>query len=592
MHNISDKFSTINIERLFRFIDNDFTEKKEIFGIPEELFFKPSVNDNFRIERYGNTLETPIGIAAGPHSQMAQNIISAWLCGARYIELKTIQTLDEINVSKPCIDMQDEGYNCEWSQELKIHESYEEYLKAWIIIHVLRHKFDWNKTNDIGVIFNMSAGYNMEGILKENVQFFFNKMKDCSIEKNKFIELLKPLYPEIIKIKIPDIISDNITLSTMHGCPPDEIEKIGHYLISEKKLHTTIKLNPTMIGAKDLRYILNDKLKFKTEVPDIAFEHDLKFDDAIKLIKSLQETASYNNVQFNIKLTNTLESINFKNIFPESEKMMYMSGRALHPISINLAKKLQNEFKGKLNISFCGGADCFNISDILNCGLQPVTTCSDILKPGGYGRLFQYIENIRNNNVITNKLEYLNKYAEEVVSEKAYICDSFHTPDIKTNRELNYFDCIHPPCVDTCPTNQDIPDYLYLTSIGEFEKAFEVILKKNPFPASLGMVCDHLCQSKCTRINYDNNIQIREVKRFIADFGNKENFLKPAKDNGLKVSIIGAGPSGLACAYFLRLAGFQINVFETEEERNERHKEADSQMFGNVGGGKEDQFFT
>ncbi|OFX28469.1 MAG: putative selenate reductase subunit YgfK [Bacteroidetes bacterium GWA2_32_17] len=564
MHNISDKFSTINIERLFRFIDNDFTEKKEIFGIPEELFFKPSVNDNFRIERYGNTLETPIGIAAGPHSQMAQNIISAWLCGARYIELKTIQTLDEINVSKPCIDMQDEGYNCEWSQELKIHESYEEYLKAWIIIHVLRHKFDWNKTNDIGVIFNMSAGYNMEGILKENVQFFFNKMKDCSIEKNKFIELLKPLYPEIIKIKIPDIISDNITLSTMHGCPPDEIEKIGHYLISEKKLHTTIKLNPTMIGAKDLRYILNDKLKFKTEVPDIAFEHDLKFDDAIKLIKSLQETASYNNVQFNIKLTNTLESINFKNIFPESEKMMYMSGRALHPISINLAKKLQNEFKGKLNISFCGGADCFNISDILNCGLQPVTTCSDILKPGGYGRLFQYIENIRNNNVITNKLEYLNKYAEEVVSEKAYICDSFHTPDIKTNRELNYFDCIHPPCVDTCPTNQDIPDYLYLTSIGEFEKAFEVILKKNPFPTSLGMVCDHLCQSKCTRINYDNNIQIREVKRFIADFGNKENFLKPAKDNGLKVSIIGAGPSGLACAYFLRLAGFQINVFETK----------------------------
>ncbi|PIV62517.1 MAG: putative selenate reductase subunit YgfK, partial [Bacteroidetes bacterium CG02_land_8_20_14_3_00_31_25] len=460
--------------------------------------------------------------------------------------------------------MQDEGYNCEWSQELKIEESYEEYLKAWIIIHVLKHKFGWNKTKDIGVIFNMSAGYNMEGMLKDNVQFFFNKMKDCRNEKNKFIELLKPLYPEIIKIKIPDIISDNITLSTMHGCPPDEIEKIGHYLISEKKLHTTIKLNPTLLGAKDLRYILNEKLKFKTEVPDIAFEHDLKFDDAIKLIKSLQKAANQNNVQFNIKLTNTLESVNFKNIFSAEEKMMYMSGRALHPISINLAKKLQNEFKGELNISFSGGADCFNISDILNCGLQPVTTCSDILKPGGYGRLFQYIENIRNNNVITNKLEFLNKYAKEVVSEKAYICDSFHSPDIKTNRELNYFDCIHPPCVDTCPTNQDIPDYLYLTSIGEFEKAFEVILKKNPFPASLGMVCNHLCQSKCSRINYDNNIQIREVKRFIADYGNNENFLKPKPNNGLKVSIIGAGPSGLACAYFLRMAGFEVNVFETK----------------------------
>ncbi len=561
---MTDKFSIIEINRLYQIIEKDFSERKEIFGIPEELFFRPSKNDNFKISRYGQIIESPIGVAAGPHSQMAQNIISAWLCGARYIELKTIQTLDEINVSKPCIDMQDEGYNCEWSQELRIHETFEEYLKAWILIHILKHKLNFEKSEDIGVIFNMSAGYNMEGLLKENVQWFFSKMENCKQEKEKYIELLKPLYPEIANIEIPNRITDNITLSTMHGCPPEEIENIGLYLINEKKLNTTIKLNPTLLGSKELREILNAKLGFKTEVPDIAFDHDLKYADALKLINSLQQAADKNNVQFNLKLTNTLESINNKNIFSADEKMMYMSGRALHPISINLAKKLQNEFNGKLDISFCAGADCFNISDILNCGLQPITICSDILKPGGYGRLIQYIENIRENKTVTNKLEFLNKYADEVISEKAYIRDSFHTPDIKTNRELNYFDCIHPPCVDTCPTNQDIPDYLYLTSIGEFEKAFEVILKKNPFPASLGMVCDHLCQSKCTRINYDDSIQIREVKRFIADYGSNENFLKPAKENEFKVSIIGAGPSGLACAYFLRLAGFKVNVYETK----------------------------
>ncbi|MBI5538776.1 MAG: putative selenate reductase subunit YgfK [Bacteroidia bacterium] len=561
---MSDKFSIIGIKRLYQIIEKDFSEKNEIFGIPEELFFRPSINDTFKISRYGQILETPIGIAAGPHSQMAQNIISAWLCGARYIELKTIQTLDEINVSKPCIDMQDEGYNCEWSQELKIHETFDEYLKAWILIHLLKHKLNFEKSEDIGVIFNMSAGYNMDGMLKENVQWFFNKMENCKAEKEKYIELLEPFYPEITSIYIPNKVTDNITLSTMHGCPPEEIENIGLYLINEKKFNTTIKLNPTLLGSKELREILNTKLGFKTEVPDIAFEHDLKYADALKLINSLQQAADKNNVQFNLKLTNTLESINNKNIFSAEEKMMYMSGRALHPISINLAKKLQNEFNGKLDISFCAGADCFNISEILNCGLQPVTICSDILKPGGYGRLLQYINNIRNNKTITNKLEFLNKYADNVISEKAYIRDSFHTPDIKTSRALNYFDCIHPPCVDTCPTNQDIPDYLYLTSIGEFEKAFEVILKKNPFPASLGMVCDHLCQSKCTRINYDDNIKIREVKRFIADYGNNENFLKPAKENGFKVSIIGAGPSGLACAYFLRLAGFTVNVYESK----------------------------
>jgi len=129
---MSDRFSPIPINRLFQIISSEYSERKEIFGIPEELFFVPKPDDKFRMQRYGKTLETPIGVAAGPHTQMAQNIIVAWLCGARYMELKTVQTLDELNVSKPCIDMQDEGYNCEWSQELKIYESFDEYLKAWI----------------------------------------------------------------------------------------------------------------------------------------------------------------------------------------------------------------------------------------------------------------------------------------------------------------------------------------------------------------------------------------------------------------------------------------------------------------------------
>lgn len=564
MQKMTDKFSIVGIDRLYHLIDNDYRERKEIFGIPEELFFKATKKDNFRLLRYGKTLETPIGVAAGPHTQMAQNIISAWLCGARYIELKTVQTLDEIHVSKPCIDIQDEGYNCEWSQELKIHEAYDEYLKAWLIIHMLKHKFGWESGDGLGTIFNMSVGYNMEGILKDNVQWFFNKMADCSAEKNLYIEHLKPLYPDITKIDIPDKMSDNITLSTMHGCPPEEIEKIGHYLITEKKLHTTIKLNPTLLGAEMLRDILNVKLGFKTEVPDMAFEHDLKYPDALKLINSLQHAADKAGVVFNLKLTNTLESVNNKTIFIPEEKMMYMSGRALHPISINLAKKLQQEYKGKLDISFCAGADCFNISQIMNCGLTPVTVCSDILKPGGYARLTQYLDELKNWKPVSDSSDYLNKYAATIVNNEAYKCDPYHTPSIKTNRSLGYFDCIHPPCIDTCPTNQDIPDYLYHASKGEFDKAFEVIMKKNPFPSTLGMVCDHLCQTKCTRINYDNPILIRDVKRFIAEHGNTNNSLKPAKDIGKTVSIIGAGPSGMACAYFARLAGFTVNIYETK----------------------------
>ena len=138
---MSDKFYRIQVDRLFKWILNEEKERR-IFGIYKEHFFTPGENDLFKMERYGVTLDAPIGVAAGPHSQLAHNIIASWLCGARYIELKTVQTLDEIEVTKPCIDMEDEGYNCEWSQELKVHDSFDEYLNAWIIIHILKHKFD------------------------------------------------------------------------------------------------------------------------------------------------------------------------------------------------------------------------------------------------------------------------------------------------------------------------------------------------------------------------------------------------------------------------------------------------------------------
>ncbi|MFN8133826.1 MAG: hypothetical protein U0Z17_00830 [Bacteroidales bacterium] len=342
----STAFSPISVRKLFTLIETEYSTRKEIFGIPEKLFFQPEKYESLSMEMFGQNLDSPIGVAAGPHTQMAQNIISAWLCGARYIELKTIQTLDELEISKPCIDMQDEGYNCEWSQELRIQESFDEYLKAWVLIHLLQHKLGLNHQQGRGFIFNMSIGYNFEGIQKENVQWFLKSMKNCSEEKLRIINELLPAYTGLANIEIPDCISNNITLSTMHGCPPDEIEKIGHYLLKEKKLHTLIKLNPTLLGKKELRDILNNRLGFKNTIPDIAFEHDLKYPDAIGIIQRLRQTADSEGLFFGVKLTNTLESVNHKNVFPAQEQMMYMSGRALHPISVNVARKLEMNSKG------------------------------------------------------------------------------------------------------------------------------------------------------------------------------------------------------------------------------------------------------
>ncbi|MEE9190732.1 MAG: putative selenate reductase subunit YgfK [Candidatus Neomarinimicrobiota bacterium] len=596
---MSDRLYPLSLRSLLQWILTEY-ESGSIFGIPLDLFYIPNKNANHQTIRYGKILDTPVGVAAGPHTQLSHNIVASYLCGARYIELKTVQTLDEIEVSKPCIDMGDEGYNCEWSQELKTYQSFNEYLNAWILIHILKDKLGWSLHNEDGFIFNLSVGYDYNGLLQPNVQDFLDKMSNCEPELSEKVNEISDLYPNLSNITIPTLISNNITLSTMHGCPPEEIEKIGRYLIQKRKFDTAIKLNPTLLGPDRLREILNSKLGYRDIiVPDEAFEHDLKWERALPIIRNLQALADEVGVSFGLKLTNTLEVLNDASFLPENESMSYLSGRALHPISINLAAALQDTFQGQLDLSFSAGADCFNIVDILASNMQPVTVCSDLLKPGGYGRLSQYLDIIDNEfkqNGVNNLTEllhhkeiqkldkktpgftYLKQYSIDVLNNPAYHKHNKHFSSIKTDRKLEAFDCIEAPCIGSCAIQQNIPEYMHQITEGNIDGAYEVILKTNPIPGITGHVCDHLCQQKCTRNNYDETLKIREIKRFASEHHSGKVKLSPKTSNGSKVAVIGGGPAGISCAYFLALEGFVVDIFEAKE------------MLGGMPGGAIPQF--
>jgi len=580
---MNDKLHPVSLEHLVSWMLQEL-KTDHLLGIPKELWFQPTGDEPFSMVRYGQFMESPIGVAAGPHTQLSQNIIAAWICGARYMELKTVQTLDELEVSKPCIDMQDEGYNCEWSQELKLKQSLDEYLNAWIAIHLLKDRLGWDSSRGAGVIFNMSVGYDLKGIMNANVQEFMVRMENSQELLDQKLDSISKIYPGVKDLKIPARMTDNITLSTMHGCPPDEIERIAEYLIKERKLHTAVKLNPTLLGAESLRSILNDKLGYdKVTVPDMAFDHDLKYPDALNLIRNLEKQAVVSGVEFGLKLTNTLEVENHRPIFPEQEKMMYLSGRALHPLSVNLAAKLQQDFDGALDLSFSAGADAFNVTELLAYNLKPVTTCTDVLKPGGYTRLKQYLTNIQTEmdkdqltsleemvlfesgaDVQKSGQDKLSEYAKKVVTDLRYHKHSHHFDSIKTQRKLGQFDCIEAPCVDACAADQNIPEYLYQTSQGQFDKAFEAIQDTNPLPGITGHVCDHLCQLKCTRNNYDSPLLIREIKRFVTETQIPLTKLENTKSVEGSVAVIGAGPAGLSCAYFLAKAGVSVDVYEAK----------------------------
>ena len=392
-HPMSDRFRPLSMEQLTSWVFTELEQKGSIFNVPASAVFAPRPDHRFRRRELGVELDTPWGVAAGPHTQMAQNIVAAWLAGARLIELKTVQTLDELEVNKPCIDVEDEGYNVEWSQELRVHQSFDEYLRAWVLVHALHRALGFPGERP-GVVFNMSVGYNLEGIRRPNVQWYLDAMADASAWLPAYVDVVARRFPAVREIDIPARISDSVTLSTMHGCPPDEIERISQYLIEERGLHTTVKCNPTLLGAERVRGIVNEELGYRdVPIPDEAFGHDLRWEDAVPMFERLRAVAAGRGVAFGLKLSNTLEVRNWRGVF-DRDPTMYLSGRALHAVTVNLAARISDAFEGSMPLSFAGGADAFNLPDLLAGGLRTVTVCSDLLKTGGYLRLLQYPEQV------------------------------------------------------------------------------------------------------------------------------------------------------------------------------------------------------
>jgi putative selenate reductase len=579
-----DRFAPATARRLLAWI---LAEEKrgQVFGIHRELFFQPAAAAPLSLERCGRMLETPLGVAAGPHTQLAQNIVTAWLCGARFIELKTVQTLDRLEVRKPCIAVADAGTNCEWSQELTLDESFQQYLAAWVLLHVLRRRQRRGALPaDPGFLFNFSVGYDLAGIRQPNMQCFLDKMSCCYDEKEMLLRDLEPVFPGIHSLDIPNCISDNVTLSTMHGCPPEEIEKIGLYLLEERKLHATVKLNPTLLGAERLRHLLNGTLGWKVKVPDQAFEHDLKYDAALDIIRSLKGCAEKNGLRFSVKLTNTLECLN-DGALPAREKTVYLSGRPLRPLAVALARRLQDDFRGGLDITYSAGGDCFNAADLLACGLRPLTVCSDLLRPGGYARLGQYLEEVRGamkscraatlDELVLKRarikdparavLENLKNY--EAVLEQGDDCRAPLLPaaSFKGRRNLSWFDCAVAPCREACAISQDVSSYMHWVDQGDDDRAKAVVWETNPLPATCGMVCDQQCQARCTRGLFDRPLAIRAVKRFAVENGGIPATDRASLGDATRAAVVGAGPAGLAAARELVRGGFWVEVFEARD---------------------------
>lgn len=571
---MSDIMVCMPFGQLLSWIRTEHDEKGTVFGVHRPYTADPGKAQTI----FGRKLETPIGPAAGPNSQLAQNLVAAYYAGSRFFELKTVQTMDGAElaacVNKPCIRADDECYNCEWSTELYVPQAQEEYIKAWFLNAFVAKEYGLGSMD--GFQFNISVGYDLAGIQSEKIDTFIESMKNaggtetfrqCKEVLLAHVDEFRNMTREDIE-NISPYICNSVTISTLHGCPPQEIESIASYLLTEKRMHTFVKCNPTLLGYEFARKTLDRMGYDYIAFGRFHFEDDLQYGDAVPMLERLMKLSGELGLEFGVKITNTFPVDVKAGELPSEE--MYMSGKSLFPLSIALAAKLSGDFDGRLRIAYSGGADAFNIERIVGSGVWPVTVATTILKPGGYQRLSQMAEALEAMGVEPFDgihVEELEKVAREAVTDPHHVKPAKLPVSRKSRERVPLLDCYTAPCEDACPIHQEITTYVGLAAEGRYREALEVILNKNALPFITGTICAHGCQSHCNRNFYETPVQIRDTKLACARNAFEEVFdsVKPLGNCGRKVAVVGGGPSGMAAAFYLARMGVAVTIYEKRD---------------------------
>ena len=468
---------------LARRMFQELEQRESVFDLPARKFVVGDPHHDFAVRFHHRPAATPFGPSAGPHTQMAQNIALSWLAGARILELKTVQVNDALTIPRPCIDMQTVGYNVEWSQELTLEQSLEEYVKGAMLVRMLVASGRLPLAPGFEhTVFDLSVGYDLAGLRSERVQAFIRGMMDATPVVDR---LRRQLPAELGPLRDCDFdtrVSGTLTLSTFHGCPPDEIERMVEFLMRELGLACVVKLNPTLLGAAAVRELLHDALGYtELSVPGDAFAKDTTWEQAADFVGRLGETAARLGLGFGIKLSNTLIVENHRDYFPPSERVMYLSGPPLHVLAMHLVRRFRRGFGDRYPISFSAGVDRHNFPDAVALGLVPVTVCSDLLKPGGYGRAAGYFAELARRmdaagaasigdfilrayagdsgapgslEAAASKLRNTEAYVERVTNDPRYRAEHHRRVPRKIGRRLELLDCLTcDKCIPACPND-------------------------------------------------------------------------------------------------------------------------------------------
>ena len=239
------------------------------------------------------------------------------------------------------------------------------------------------------------------------------------------------------------------------------------------------------------------------------------------------------------------------------------SGPWLKPLALRDTYEIRKVNGPEPKIMATGGISNYrDAAEMFMCGADLIGICSETLI-SGFGFIKGLISDLQN---------YMDEHGYKSTREMRDVI----VPLVKTAPELTLFEgyaritqpYLAAPCKAACPHNVPAQAYIQKVAQGDFRAAFDLIMSKNPLQSVCGWVCNHPCETECTRGETGVAIPVREIKRFVIEYGRNSGWKPDLKVNDRKngkVAVIGSGPAGLSCAYNLALAGYSVKVFEKEK---------------------------
>lgn len=468
----------IPFARLLRRLQRDLSAGGAVFGMERKHWYRSAPELDLSVTVGGLRAGNPLGPAAGPHTQLAQNMVLGWLGGARIFELKTLQVLDQLELPRPCIHAPDLAFNVEWSQELRLKESLKEYAKTRWLLDLLANqagRLDFTPGPWLDAVLDLSVGYNLEGLRSEPMRHALAKAMQ---PQELYHELAGELGPELLDFAgaaPTGPLARTITLSTFHGCPPDEIEAMSCFLL-DTGWNVVVKFNPTLLGELELRHRLHEQMAYRDlELDPEGIAADLQLEDAIPMIERLQDYAAARNLELGAKFSNTLILKNKPEHFPtQQDRHMYLSGPPLYPLALATADLVCSRLSRPLGLSFSAGIDRRNVASTLACGFVPLTFCTELLKQGGYARITPMLAAVEKEMLargMTSLWEYqglsedqagswslkqhrLHAVAEEAAVNSRYASEKVRKAPRRETVKLESLDCCNCKlCITVCPNN-------------------------------------------------------------------------------------------------------------------------------------------